>query len=779
VLDRAAAERSARRIVLGPLTREEAAALLPVALPAATRVALHEESGGNPFYLEQLARLHRDGRRAHAGIEPADRLGGVPEAVAVALADEVAPLSADARTLLHGAAVSGDPFEAGFAAVVADLSGARALAALDELLDAELLHGTATPRWFRFRHPLVRRAVYESAKTGWRLAAHARAADRLRAQAAAAPSQAHHVEQSASVGDGPAIELLARAADEVAPRAPATAARWLEAALRLVPEEGAGSARRAELLARLALALVATGRFDEGHATVLQALALCPPADPARTELIAGCAAIERLLGRFDDARTRLAAALVELPDPRSPAAVALRLELTAHASLSADFDLMRACAATARDDAAALGDAASVAAATAALSFADYSVGRFGEADARCREAAALVASLDDAALAARLETLIYLGWAEWFMGRFEPAGRQFGRGLEVSRLSGRAALAIELMVGKTLALSGSGQMAEALDLADAAVEEARLMGNDHTLVWALFALCTALEPAAGSASAVRAGEEAVAAARGFEGSTIAAGCGWALASALVAAGQGERAVAVMLEWQGGEDLPWFFPGHRAACYEVLTRAALLARRRGDAARWARRARDAADEALPFACAMADRAEAEVLLAGGEQRAAAELALASATTTAALAATVESARARILAGRALAAAGDRDGAAEQLRDAEAALSACGAARLQAEAVRELRKIGRRVNRRGRGGRGDSAGAAALSAREREVAELAAAGRTNREIAAELVLSDKTIESHLASVFVKLGVDARGSVEEALRAGEGSAGRSR
>jgi DNA-binding NarL/FixJ family response regulator len=54
--------------------------------------------------------------------------------------------------------------------------------------------------------------------------------------------------------------------------------------------------------------------------------------------------------------------------------------------------------------------------------------------------------------------------------------------------------------------------------------------------------------------------------------------------------------------------------------------------------------------------------------------------------------------------------------------------------------------------------------AGALSARELEVAELVAAGRTNRQIAAELFLSEKTVESHLAHIFGKLDVRSRAAV---------------
>ena len=48
-----------------------------------------------------------------------------------------------------------------------------------------------------------------------------------------------------------------------------------------------------------------------------------------------------------------------------------------------------------------------------------------------------------------------------------------------------------------------------------------------------------------------------------------------------------------------------------------------------------------------------------------------------------------------------------------------------------------------------------------LTAREREIAELVAAGRTNREVAEQLVLSTRTIEAHLRNIYAKLGVRSR------------------
>jgi DNA-binding CsgD family transcriptional regulator len=59
-------------------------------------------------------------------------------------------------------------------------------------------------------------------------------------------------------------------------------------------------------------------------------------------------------------------------------------------------------------------------------------------------------------------------------------------------------------------------------------------------------------------------------------------------------------------------------------------------------------------------------------------------------------------------------------------------------------------------------------GLEALTASERRIAELAANGLTNREIAQTLFITDRTVEAHLTHVFTKLGVRTRTSLPAAL-----------
>ena len=187
------------------------------------------------------------------------------------------------------------------------------------------------------------------------------------------------------------------------------------------------------------------------------------------------------------------------------------------------------------------------------------------------------------------------------------------------------------------------------------------------------------------------------------------------------------------------------------------------------DAARAAAAAEaHAAALGLPMATAWAQRAAATVALHAGEPGTAAERALASAAAAEQAGAVIEAALSRMLAGRALAAAGETDRAAAEFERAAATFEACGALPHRDAAEQELRRLGRRVHRRTRPGADRRRGLAALTERELQVAALVVDRKTNPEIAAELFLSLKTVETHLRNIFRKLGVSSRVELARAV-----------
>jgi DNA-binding NarL/FixJ family response regulator len=124
-------------------------------------------------------------------------------------------------------------------------------------------------------------------------------------------------------------------------------------------------------------------------------------------------------------------------------------------------------------------------------------------------------------------------------------------------------------------------------------------------------------------------------------------------------------------------------------------------------------------------------------------------------------AAPLEAALAHTLAGRALAHAGDRDRAGEVLERAAADLQQLGAIRYRDATERELRRIGHRIHRRSQPTAPDGSGIASLTKRELEIARRIVDRQTNRQIAEELFLSPKTVETHIRNIFGKLGADSR------------------
>ncbi len=750
-----------RRVDLGPLASSAAGELVDAA-GAAELEQLYRASGGNPFYLLQLA-------RGGGGDYGARRGGEVPPAVVAAIVAELDGLSGSARRFAEAAAVAGDPFELDLTMATAGVDDQDALDAIDELAARDLIRPGEVPRRFGFRHPLVRSAVYESTAAGVRLAAHERAATALADRGAPASSRAHHVAQSARHGDLEAVAVLREAGEGAAQRAPASAAQWFEIALGLLPASAPAS-ERVELLMALAGAKAATGRFEDARAALLESIQLTPgDSEALRITLIGACAGVEQLLGHHREAHDRLTTALVRLPEATSVQTVELLLHVATGHFYRQDYPAMRTAAESALGIAEALGDAPLIAASTAAVTAALAFVGGDPEVQTRCDEAAALVDAMSDEELALRLDSLANLSAAELYLDRFAEAGRHAERGLVVAQATGQTEISPFLIPVLGTVLQMLGDLDEAVRVLDGASEAARLSGNVQALAWNLLNHANASLYVGDLDTAGKVAQESVDITRDLDHSLVSTYAGANQCFVLNALGEHERAIAAVTESAGGEDLPLLPGGWRANYFEAITRSRLAL---GDS-EGARRAAAGASEVAErtgttFSQAMAARAAAAVALDAGDPPRGVEQALLAAAHCDAIESRVEASISRVVAGRALGAAGRQDEAIAVLERAAGELEGYGAVRYRQAAEHELRKLGRRVHRRSAPGRADGALLETLTEREAEIAALVTDRRTNPEIAAELFLSVKTIETHMRNIFRKLDVSSRVEVARVM-----------
>ncbi len=129
----------------------------------------------------------------------------------------------------------------------------------------------------------------------------------------------------------------------------------------------------------------------------------------------------------------------------------------------------------------------------------------------------------------------------------------------------------------------------------------------------------------------------------------------------------------------------------------------------------------------------------------------------------------LEQARALTDLGGALRRVGRRAEAREPLREGLQLARHCGAERLVERAERELRLAGAKPRRLA------FSGAESLTASELRVAEMAASGLSNQQVAEALFVTSKTVENHLGHVYQKLGIHSRDAITDSLRAAGASA----
>ncbi|MBQ0897168.1 helix-turn-helix transcriptional regulator, partial [Micromonospora sp. U56] len=121
-----------------------------------------------------------------------------------------------------------------------------------------------------------------------------------------------------------------------------------------------------------------------------------------------------------------------------------------------------------------------------------------------------------------------------------------------------------------------------------------------------------------------------------------------------------------------------------------------------------------------------------------------------------------ERARTELLLGRELRRSRRPRDAREHLHDAREAFTLIGATTWAEQAAAELRAAGESV------GAPDPSAARLLTGQQLRIAQLVAEGATNREIAARMFLSTRTVDHHLRNIFHRLGIRSRTELARAL-----------
>lgn len=725
-------EQRVRRLELGPLTlgalRRLLHTRLEVAVGGQVLRKIHQTSGGNVLFALEIGRALQRREIAAAPGEPLP----VPATLQELVRERIAALPARARYALAVAAAASEPT----LALVGEIVEADALPTLTPALEADVV--SLQEDHIRFAHPLLASAAYESALADRRRDLHRRLADVARDP----EERARHLAIATDVPDESVASVLEEASAKAAARgAPDSAADLAAAARTLTPPERRIDVRRRTLAE-------ADHRFHAGD--IARARALLE--EFARTTANADSAVLLRIarLEMFgvDPARAaELAASALRLPDLDA----AHRAEL--EEGIAWSLHLMRCNDAAAEHAGAAVaaadeaGDASVLVRALSAQIMCGLLVGR-RLPDAAMERFAALAPAaqrhelirdpsftlaclpvwsgcperarpllLDLHRRAEELGeassipyVLSFLTRAETLLGEWQSAIRHAREGFESAVQNDQKPLAAGSLANMALAEACCGAVESARANAAAAIDfdiPRAFVVPRRTATWALGLLelslgnaraaCDLLEPLAAQVEAEGLHEPGE---LPFFADYV---------EALVEAGRLEDAWDVLA---GVE--------RRAAAVDRASELAAAARCKGFLA--------SASGDLETACAALEHA-----LDRYEQ----------------LSRPFERARTLLVLGQAQRRGKQKRAARESLEAALAVFEELGA-RLWAERARaELARIGGR------------APAGGLTATEQRIAELVAEGRSNKEVAAALFVTVKTVERNLTRIYEKLGIRSR------------------
>jgi DNA-binding CsgD family transcriptional regulator len=708
-----------------------------------------EATGGNPFLVgELLSEIAARGfDRTEAAGASVDEI--VPRGVANAVLLRLARLEPSALSLARALSVLGDGAQVGDAARLAGVADSELEVATTELVADGVMESGATAR---FAHPILRAAIYEDLSPSERERLHHAAAKILRERGAPMGHVAAQVMHTEPAADSEVVALLRAAAhDALALGDAAGAAVLLARALDEPPDEedrrsvvlelGQAHARAGspEAIAPLseiveqsqdpaAIAAAAielsgmlffAGQTADGAAVLRNAQARLPAEEPAREQLEIALLGVSSTSA---SARREAGAAISALRDPGGPARDVL--EATTLATLAMEEMVSLGSASTTRD--------------------------------------------LAERAIAVGLPLEPHRGqnWALLALGALsvadglEAALRGADDILKRARLGGAALTVVTISSLRALMCLRTGDLNAAEADAQAAIELAPTLLGARFLVFAVAAAILAGLERDEAPEALRRLVERTGV---WYDSDFTSSSQLRYASGVLRAAAGNHEAAVE-ELLGCGHEPPEFGGENPAVLPWRSAAALslaeLGRHKQARALAADEVRRARTYGAARAIGISLRAQALVGPSAGRARGLEEAQEILASSPARL----EHARVLVDLGATFRASGQRTTAREPLLEGLALAARCGARALEQRARAELAAIGVRPRAPER------AGADSLTPSELRVAQLAAKGGTNREIAQTLFVTEKTVETHLGRSFRKLSISSRRQLPEVLAA---------
>ncbi|MDX6727391.1 MAG: hypothetical protein QOK49_2196 [Baekduia sp.] len=702
---------------------------LGLMLPRPALLRLHRLCGGNPLFALEL------GRTLGGGPLPPGWPSAVPRTVQGVLEARLAGLDPSTARALRAAAALARPTTALVAAAMGRdrRDGARllagAVAAGIVVLDAETV---------RFGHPLLPTVHYDAAGADERRALHGR----LAGVVTDPEERAVHLARALDAPDADAAAVIADAAARANARgAPAAAADLAEHARRLTPPTAVADRwRRTVDAADFALR---AGDVPAARRLLDAALPVAPGPDD-RAGTLARLALLCTYDGGLADAR-RLAERAEAEAEAGSRTLAIVHRRLSVVALVQAELGMAERHARAAARLAERLDDPWLAAQTTASLAFVGLLLGRVPRRD---RLERALEPDGHDGAAAIDDDPRAVAALMDMYRGELPPARARLDACVRRAEERGDESHLAGLLFCLSELESRAGDFRRAQRLADRGISAAAETGQSVTQSVSLFAKGLA-EAHLGEGDTARATATAgLQIARSAGQRWASAQNGWVLGrTALVLGDFGEAAarlgeVVEFLEAHGVREAG-VVPAHG----DLIE--ALASLDRGDEAA-AVLERFERLRPAPWLRAVAGRERGRLLAAGGEHAAAQDALGASAVALGRLGLPFERARSLLALGQTLRRAKAKRAAREVLDEARTVFAGAGAAPWARRAEAELARIG---------GRGPAT--SQLTPTEQRVAERVAAGRSNKEVAAELFVTVRAVEANLSRVYAKLGVRSR------------------